>query len=75
MFETVSGQARGPNIALDDLAPNTSLSQDISRSNPGILSGDLSTPPNGLNSAYNSQTVLRPGFSGVTEVPQLSIHT
>ncbi|EMT64925.1 hypothetical protein FOC4_g10007627 [Fusarium odoratissimum] len=75
MSGMVSGQAKGPNIALDNLAPNTSLSQDISRSNPGILSGDHSTPSNGLNGTSNTPTVLGPRSRGVTEVPQLPIHT
>ncbi|KAJ4112393.1 hypothetical protein NW765_015464 [Fusarium oxysporum] len=75
MSEMVSGQAKGPNITLDNLAPNTSLSQDISRSNPGILSGDHSTPSNGLNGTSNAPTVLGPRSRGVTEVPQLPIHT
>jgi hypothetical protein len=75
MSEMVSGQAREPNITLDDLGPSGSLSRDISRSNVGILSGGHSTPSNGLNATYTAPTVLGPGIRGVTEVPQLPIHT
>ncbi|KAH7239434.1 amino acid permease-domain-containing protein [Fusarium tricinctum] len=75
MSEMASGQVNGPNIALDELAPNTSSSQDISRSNPGILNDDHSAPSDGLNATSNPPTVLRPGRRGVTEVPQLPIHT
>lgn len=75
MSEMASGQENGSNIALPDLAPNTSLSRDISRSNPGILSDDQPTPCDGVNTTSDPPTVLRPGRRGVTEVPQLPIHT